>query len=69
MLFIKFYNHLYLSLLINRDLYSTYENSTSVQNKNKQKLLKKIALVHIPAFVVVFMLSYWIIGLKHAQFF
>ena len=52
-----------------RNLYSSYDKNRTHKNKMKQLFCKKVALVYIPIFVLLFVVIYWFIGLKNAQFF
>ena len=52
-----------------RNLYKTYAESTQDKNKKRQRFCKRIAHVYNPAAAIVFVILYWIIGLKNAQFF
>ena len=56
-------------LVLYRNLYKTYADSTQDKNKKKQKFCKKIAHVYNPIVALTFVIIYWIMGLKNAQFF
>merc|ERR1719474_1152174 len=52
-----------------KELYDSYENNTSSKNKKKQRFIKKVSMTYIPLVVIIFVISYWIIGLRNSQFF
>ena len=54
---------------ISRDLYKGYAENTQDKVKRKQEFLKRIAHVYNPGAAMFFVVIYWAIGLKNAQFY
>ena len=52
-----------------RNLYKGYADNTQDKNKKKQQFYKKMALVYNPSAALTFVVIYWAIGLKNAQFY
>ena len=51
-----------------RNLQKVYAANTMEKDKKKQEFCHRIALKYIPFAVIIFIVTYWFIGLKNAQF-
>ena len=51
-----------------RDLYKGYEKTGESKNMKIKKFCKKSAHVYIPTGILIFVIIYWLIGLKNAQY-
>ena len=50
-------------------LYKEYADKTGSKNKKKQQFCKKIARLYNPTAAIIYVIVYWLIGLKNAQFY
>ena len=56
-------------IYVYRALYKEYAEKTGGKNKKKQQFCKKIARVYNPIAAIIYVIIYWLIGLKNAQFY
>ena len=52
-----------------RNLYKGYADNTQDKTRRNNKFYKKMALVYNPSAALTFVIIYWAIGLKNAQFY
>ena len=47
--------------------YNRVQEEMSKKKKKSLKFVQKVTIVYSPSFVLIFMMVYWIAGLKHAD--
>ena len=55
--------------MIPSELYKGYEENKEDKNRRKHKFCKKVAHKYNPMAAILFVIVYWAIGLKNAQFY
>ena len=52
-----------------RKLYKGYKHNKIERVEKRRRFCKKVAHIYNPSAAVIFMVVYWVIGLKNAQYY